>query len=97
MDHLSELIEDPFGNYLIQNVLKLEKVEYNRRIFGEIAKDFIRLSQMKFSSNVIEKCIESQLESADTNHLSSLYQDQTFLLDQFFLGTLPHDDIQIIQ
>jgi hypothetical protein len=29
-------------------------------IFSAIAGDFIRLSQLKFSSNVIEKCLESQ-------------------------------------
>lgn len=57
---LNDLIEDPFGNYLVQNVLKLEKVNLNEEIFKSIATDFIRLSQMKFSSNVIEKCLESK-------------------------------------
>lgn len=57
---LNSLIEDPFGNYLVQNVLKLEKVNLNEEIFKSIATDFIRLSQMKFSSNVIEKCLESK-------------------------------------
>ena len=28
-------------------------------IFRVIAKDFVRLSQLKFSSNVIEKCLYS--------------------------------------
>jgi hypothetical protein len=28
-------------------------------IFSAIAKDFVRLSQLKFSSNVLEKCLES--------------------------------------
>jgi hypothetical protein len=58
--HLQELIEDPFGNYLVQNVLKLESAEKSDMIFRVIAKDFIRLSQLKFSSNVIEKCLDSE-------------------------------------
>ena len=57
--HLSALIEDPFGNYLVQNVLKLESSEKSDMIFRVIAKDFVRLSQLKFSSNVIEKCLQS--------------------------------------
>lgn len=29
-------------------------------IFGVMTKDFLRLSQLKFSSNVIEKCLDSE-------------------------------------
>jgi len=57
---LARLIEDPYGNYLVQNVLKLERADRNEQIFNVIANDFIRLSQLKFSSNVIEKCLESK-------------------------------------
>jgi len=57
--HLADLIEDPYGNYLVQNVLKMESPSKNEKIFSAIAGDFIRLSQLKFSSNVIEKCLES--------------------------------------
>lgn len=57
------LIEDPYGNYLVQNVLKLEDEDKNEQIFKQIAKDFIRLSQLKFSSNVIEKCLNSKIKT----------------------------------
>jgi hypothetical protein len=36
-----------------------------------IATDFIRLSQLKFSSNVIEKCLESKLSGATVDMLLS--------------------------
>lgn len=42
--HLSALIEDPFGNYLVQNVLKLNNQMKSDMIFRVIAKDFLRLS-----------------------------------------------------
>jgi hypothetical protein len=42
--HLADLIEDPYGNYLVQNVLKLESPSKNEMIFSAIAGDFIRLS-----------------------------------------------------
>ncbi len=53
------LIEDPYGNYLVQNVLKLKNQKRNDQILNFIAGDFVRLSQLKFSSNVIEKCLET--------------------------------------
>ena len=53
------LIEDPYGNYLVQNVLKLKNSVRNDQILNFIAGDFVRLSQLKFSSNVIEKCLET--------------------------------------
>lgn len=57
--NLGSLIEDPYGNYLVQNVLKLKSPQKDEMIFSAIAKDFVRLSQLKFSSNVLEKCLES--------------------------------------
>ena len=60
IENLAELIEDPYGNYLVQNVLKLKSAQKNEMIFSAIAKDFVRLSQLKFSSNVLEKCLESE-------------------------------------
>lgn len=41
---LHSLIEDPFGNYLVQNVLRLNSESRNDQIFKMIATDFIRLS-----------------------------------------------------
>ena len=70
------LIEDPYGNYLVQNVLKLDDELKNEQIFKQIAKDFIRLSQLKFSSNVIEKCLNSK-----HTHITKIFK-----------GTFPDDD-----
>ena len=44
IQHLPSLIEDPYGNYLVQNVLKLNNASRNDDIFKMIAKDFVRLS-----------------------------------------------------
>lgn len=41
-------------------MLKLKSSAKNEMIFAAIAKDFVRLSQLKFSSNVLEKCLESE-------------------------------------
>ena len=72
------LIEDAFGNYLVQNVLKLKNNLCNDQILNFIAGDFVRLSQLKFSSNVIEKCLETAQAAQQ--------------IDQIFKGTHYWDD-----
>ena len=72
------MIEDAFGNYLVQNVLKLKNDLCNEQILNFIAGDFVRLSQLKFSSNVIEKCLETS---------QAAHQ-----IDQIFKGTHYWDD-----
>lgn len=82
---MNSLIEDPYGNYLIQNVIKLNDRQKNQHIFQEIAKDFIRLSQLKFSSNVIEKCLDSCLSDGKEPQI-----------EKVFKGTLQFDDQQMV-
>ena len=72
------LIEDAYGNYLVQNVLKLKSELRNDQILNFIAGDFVRLSQLKFSSNVIEKCLETSQAGVQ--------------IDQIFKGTHYWDD-----
>jgi hypothetical protein len=79
--NLSALIEDPFGNYLVQNVLKLDNAQKSDMIFRVITKDFVRLSQLKFSSNVIEKCLDSAKIGTQ--------------VDQLFNGTHENEDVTI--
>jgi hypothetical protein len=46
------------------------------------ATDFIRLSQLKFSSNVIEKCLESKLKDASVDMIlnASFVKDDATLI-----------------
>ena len=44
IEEMEQLIEDPYGNYLIQNVLKLNDNTRSEKIFAKIASHFIRLS-----------------------------------------------------
>ena len=76
------LVEDPYGNYLVQNVLKFNNQERNDQILNFIASDFIRFSQLKFSSNVIEKCLETKQAAMQ--------------VDQIFKGTHIQDDASLV-
>ncbi|KAL1583038.1 hypothetical protein WHR41_08483 [Cladosporium halotolerans] len=56
-DHAFHLVQDPFGNYVVQYILDLN----DQRFIEPLCKHFkgivVQLSKQKFSSNVIEKCI----------------------------------------
>ena len=57
IDNTLELIVDKFANYVIQFIIQLENVDYNRVLFNLIcdSKHFILVCKEKFSSNVVEK------------------------------------------
>lgn len=53
------LIQDPFGNYVVQHILNLKiDSEIPTKITKRVAGQIYRLSKQKFSSNVIEKCLK---------------------------------------
>ena len=57
LDDISTLINDEYGNYIIQFIFDLKEKEYNEIIFTYITKNTLSLSKKKFSSNVIDKSI----------------------------------------
>ena len=80
----------------MQNVLKIQNAELNSKIYKFITRDFLRLSKLKFSSNVIEKCLENELSHADIeSFLKGEIEDQTILA---VLGPMsqPRERIQVV-
>lgn len=59
INNITTLIKDPFGNYLVQNIFELNDEVKIRAVVKKIEISFIELSKHKFSSNVIERCLES--------------------------------------
>ncbi|GMM32258.1 Mpt5 protein [Martiniozyma asiatica (nom. inval.)] len=62
------LMQDQFGNYVIQYLLSLEIPSINNNLLHSVSIDIIRLSCGKFSSNVVEKCLKfrpSRLNNQD--------------------------------
>ena len=56
--HCLQLSNNPYGNYLIQFILKVWKNEDIKNITNIIIENANYLVQQRYSSNVIEKCIE---------------------------------------
>jgi hypothetical protein len=53
-----EIVQNPFGNYVIQHILDEWGPEVAKDIIDVIITTMISLSMQKFSSNVVEKCFD---------------------------------------
>ncbi|KAL1407712.1 hypothetical protein Q8F55_007145 [Vanrija albida] len=51
------LVQDPFGNYVIQYILDLNDARFSEPLIRTFIGNVCSLSVQKFSSNVVEKCI----------------------------------------
>ena len=54
-----DLVQDPFGNYVVQYILDLDEPQFTKPICESFLGKIAPLSKQKFSSNVIEKCIRT--------------------------------------
>ena len=52
------LLQDPFGNYVVQYVLELGDTSASGAVMRGLAGHWPDLAQQKFSSNVVEKCLK---------------------------------------
>ncbi|OMH83485.1 Pumilio domain-containing protein [Zancudomyces culisetae] len=54
------LVQNPYGNYVVQYLLDMDRVEYFESLIAQFSPHVTSLSTQKFSSNVIEKCIKKK-------------------------------------
>ncbi|KAI8340614.1 armadillo-type protein [Chlamydoabsidia padenii] len=80
------LVQDPFGNYVVQYVLDLGEVQYSDALVRCLIERVCDLSVQKFSSNVIEKCIrvsEPEIRRALIAELITQSNMEKLLCDSF--------------
>lgn len=79
-----QLVQDPFGNYVVQYILDLNDPSFTTPLCINFQGKISELSKQKFSSNVIEKCIRCAdvstkaimiEELIDPNELEKLMRD----------------------
>ncbi|KAH6607996.1 armadillo-like helical [Trichoderma cornu-damae] len=56
-EHARILVQDPFGNYVVQYIIDLNEPTFTEPLVGMFQGCVSQLSRHKFSSNVIEKCL----------------------------------------
>jgi hypothetical protein len=52
------LVQDQYGNYVIQHVLEHGRPKDKSAIINKMRTQILPLSQHKFASNVVEKCVQ---------------------------------------
>ncbi|CAE8637560.1 unnamed protein product, partial [Polarella glacialis] len=65
-ENIPQLVEDPFGNYVVQHLILMgEKrpTEYVTRVIDSLQGLMLDLCFQKFSSNVLEKCLQNSSDS----------------------------------
>lgn len=71
---------------MVQYVLELKSVDINKQIGKQLLGSLLELGREKFSSNVIEKCLEhnsSEVKEAMVKEILSADSFYDFLLDQY--------------
>ena len=83
---IDNLINDEFGNISLKRIIKLNNENYNNKIFEFIKDNLILLSCQKFSSNVIDACIDNTT-SLKGKIINKLIENENniniLILDQF--------------
>ena len=51
------LIQDQYGNYVIQHILEKGKPKDRQFVIGKVKGNVLNMSKHKFASNVVEKCV----------------------------------------
>ena len=74
---LDKIITDQYGNYIIQNILTKFNLMLKYQIIETIIKNLVIFSNQKFSSNVVEKCFDSEMK---TNAIDEILKDNNFEL-----------------
>ncbi len=79
-------MRNPYGNYVVQYVLELRILEINKIIGKRLLGSLLELGKEKFSSNVIEKCLEhnsNEVKEAMVREILNAESFYDFLLDQY--------------
>lgn len=67
-----QLIQDPFGNYVLQYIIDLNETEFTEPLVLQFQGRIVAFSKQKFSSNVIEKCLRCASEESKNMILTEL-------------------------
>lgn len=72
-----QLVQSPYGNYAIQQAIEFWTNEELKDIYTNLHSHVLQLSMQKFSSNVIEKCLDKADDSILLLYADSLSDPET--------------------
>jgi pumilio RNA-binding family len=81
-----QLVQDPFGNYVVQYVLRMGVPQANEAVAMQLRGHVFHLSTQKFSSNVVEQCLmhgTAEMQRVLVEELCSIETIRGLIGDQF--------------
>ena len=72
-----ELSQDQFGNYVVQHVIEHGKDVHKSSVARILKENLLLLSKQKFSSNVIERCLQHASEKDKELLISAMLGKET--------------------
>ena len=87
--HTNELVQDQYGNYVIQHIIERGHASDRGAIIDKIRGNLLTLSKHKFASNVVEKCITFGSASEKTDLMNEALTPKA---DGYFLSSLCQDE-----
>lgn len=84
--HTRKFVKDAFANYVIQYILDLKISEVGTIVGQQLLGQLLILSKEKFSSNVIEKCLEGTdavIRSQMVDEIMKASSFKEYLADQY--------------
>ncbi|KAL9157325.1 hypothetical protein ABFS82_09G135300 [Erythranthe guttata] len=85
LESASDLARDQYGNYVTQHVLERGKPLVRSQIIRKLCGKIVQMSQHKYASNVVEKC----LEFGDA-------AEREFLIDEILLQSEENDNLLVM-
>lgn len=79
ISHTQEFVRNAYGNYVVQFVLDKKDVSINSEIGKQLLGSLIELGKQKFSSNVIEKCLELNSQDVKNAMVQEMLQAESYL------------------
>jgi len=86
VDSAVELVQDAYGNYAVQYILDLNLPQVNARLGLIFTQQIVSLSEQKFSSNVIEKCLQQNqpdIQEAMIREIAKSRNIALMIVDQY--------------
>lgn len=84
INNLDNLIQNAHGNYSIQVALEINDCFYSNAIINEITGKFHKYSLLKYSSNVVERCLEYGGDIVVYRFIEEICQKNKVLGNKYF-------------
>lgn len=79
ISHTGIFVRNPYGNYVVQYVIELNDMAVNAAIGEQLLGSLLELGKQKYSSNVLEKCLEMNVRRVQDAMVAEMLTAPSYL------------------